>query len=166
MKKTIFLLPILLATLSISAQTKIGINNNTPAATLDIVSNNHGILIPRLSDTEIAAIASPKEGELVWASEQKCFKYFATTWKDMGTCTTGGPLGTAPLKEGKIGIGTTNPETALDVTSTSKGVLIPRIATPATAITAPIESELVWNSTRKCFQYYANNVWNNLTTCN
>lgn len=166
MKKTILLLTILLVTHNISAQTKVGINNTAPVGTLDIVSPNQGILIPRLSDAEIDAIASPKEGELVWASEQKCFKYFATTWKNMGTCTTGGPLGTAPFQEGKVGIGTTTPQTALDIASASKGILIPRIATPATAITAPVESELVWNSTRKCFQYYANNIWNNLTTCN
>jgi|GEM_PF-4103000 len=166
MKKTFFLLTVLLVTLNSTGQTKVGINNNTPVGTLDIVSTNQGILIPRLSDAEIAAIASPKEGELVWASEQKCFKYFATTWKDMGTCTSGGPLGTPPLQEGKVGIGTTSPQTALDIASASKGILIPRIAIPTAEITAPVESELVWNSTRKCFQYYANNVWNNLTTCN
>jgi len=155
-----------MASIGVFAQTKVGINNNSPIGTLDIVSNTQGILIPRLSDAEIAAIATPKEGELVWASQQRCFKYFATTWKDMGSCTTGGPLGTPPSQEGKVGIGVATPQTALDVVSTSKGILIPRIAAPATAITAPVESELVWNSTRKCFQYFSNNVWNNLTTCN
>lgn len=165
MKKNIIAL-FLLATTGIFGQTKVGINNSSPVGTLDIVSIEHGILIPRLSDAQIAAIAVPKEGELVWASEQRCFKFFATTWKNMGTCTSGGPMGTAPLQEGKIGIGTAVPETALDIASPSSGILIPRIASPASAITAPVESELVWNSTRKCFQYYADSVWNNLTTCN
>lgn len=165
MKKSMTLLLVLIAA-GVFAQGKVGINTHSPAGMLDVVSANHGLLVPRLSDAEIAAIASPKEGELVWASQQRCFKFFATTWKDMGTCTTGGPLGTAPTQEDKIGIGTSSPEVALDITSASQGILIPRIAAPATAITAPVESELVWNSTRKCFQYYANIEWKNLTTCN
>lgn len=165
MKKSITLLLMLIAT-GVFAQGKVGINTNSPVGMLDVVSANHGLLVPRLSDTEIAAIASPKEGELVWASQQRCFKFFATIWKDMGTCTTGGPLGTSPTQEDKIGIGTSSPEVALDIASASQGILIPRIAVPATAITVPIESELVWNSTRKCFQYYANTEWKNLTTCN
>ena len=65
----------------------------------------------------------------------------------------------------QVGIGNQDPKAALDVTSSSNGISIPHIACPQTDITAPEESELVWDSTRKCFKFYANGTWNNMQGC-
>ena len=49
----------------------------------------------------------------------------------------------------QIGIGTTNPQGALDVTSTTDGLLIPRVALVDTAtpvVDTPTQSELVFNT--------------------
>ena len=52
--------------------------------------------------------------------------------------------------QGQVGIGTTFPEAALDITSTNDGILIPRVAltitTSALPLTAPTVSELVYNT--------------------
>ncbi|WP_338374930.1 hypothetical protein [uncultured Flavobacterium sp.] len=50
----------------------------------------------------------------------------------------------------QVGIGTTNPNAALDITSTNDGLLIPRVAltitTAAAPLTAPSTSEMVYNT--------------------
>jgi len=57
----------------------------------------------------------------------------------------------------QIGIGTTTPanSAALDVTSTSKGVLIPRMnSTQRDAIATPANSLLIWNTSNNTFEVY------------
>lgn len=66
----------------------------------------------------------------------------------------------------QIGIGTNNPLGALDVTSNNQGMLIPRVATPETDVANPDESEIVWDSTSRCFRYYyEGDGWRDLTPC-
>jgi hypothetical protein len=59
-------------------------------------------------------------------------------------------LSTTTLLHAQIGIGTTNPQGALDITSTTDGLLIPRVslggANFATPLTTPINSELIYNT--------------------
>ena len=56
-----------------------------------------------------------------------------------------------------VGIGTTTPDATaiLDITSTSKGVLVPRLTTAQrTAITTPSQGLLVYDTDLGCFYYY------------
>ena len=53
----------------------------------------------------------------------------------------------------------------LDVSSNSKGMLFPRIVNPATAISSPVESLIVYNTTSQCFQYWNGTVWQTLGLC-
>ncbi|MGM8362423.1 hypothetical protein ACSV4D_10955 [Flavobacterium sp. ARAG 55.4] len=61
------------------------------------------------------------------------------------------------LVKAQIGIGTTSPAASsmLDIQSTSKGLLTPRMTTlQRNAITSPAESLLVFDTTEKAFYYY------------
>ncbi|MBS1587064.1 MAG: hypothetical protein JSS82_16140 [Bacteroidetes bacterium] len=61
-----------------------------------------------------------------------------------------------------IGIGTSNPDPSaiLDISSTDKGILIPRLtATQIAAINTPTEGLMVYNLDSSCYYYYNNFVW-------
>lgn len=61
------------------------------------------------------------------------------------------------FSQAQVGIGNTNPATSsmLDITSTSKGFLAPRMTTlQRTAITSPANSLLVYDTDLKSFYYY------------
>jgi len=53
----------------------------------------------------------------------------------------------------------------LDVSSKSKGVLLPRMANPATAISSPVESLIVYNTTSQCFEYWNGSQWQTVGNC-
>ena len=61
-----------------------------------------------------------------------------------------------------VGIGTTTPaaSAALDVNSTNKGILIPRMTTAQrTAIVSPTNGLMVFDTTTNTFWFYKSNVW-------
>ncbi|PQV46600.1 hypothetical protein CLV33_10998 [Jejuia pallidilutea] len=69
----------------------------------------------------------------------------------------------------QVGIGTTNPDDSsiLDVESTNKGVLVPRLTTAQrNAIVNPATSLLIFNTTTQQFEFNSNNpttpVWNSI----
>lgn len=74
-------------------------------------------------------------------------------------------LSISSLASAQVGIGNQTPLAALDVTSSTNGISIPHIACPQTEIINPTESEIIWDSTRKCFKFYADGTWNNMHGC-
>jgi hypothetical protein len=72
------------------------------------------------------------------------------------------PLKDVRAQVGNVGIGTTAPDNSalLDMTSTSMGLLIPRVtATQMNAIAAPATALLVFNTTANTFYYYDGTQW-------
>ena len=64
---------------------------------------------------------------------------------------------------GKVGIGTPNPEAALDITSTTSGILIPRMTTAERdLIAAPVLGLQIFNTTTKCFNVWLGSSWGQL----
>ena len=66
---------------------------------------------------------------------------------------------------GSFGVGTASPaaNSALDITSTSKGLLLPRLtSTQRDAISSPPSGLMIYNTTTGTFQCYANGSWTNL----
>lgn len=67
------------------------------------------------------------------------------------------------LAQGNVGIGTSNPDNnaVLDITSTSKGVLFPRLSTlQRDAIPDPIPISLtIFNTTTNCLEFYVGSKW-------
>ena len=60
----------------------------------------------------------------------------------------------------QVGINTTNPQAVLDITSTTSGVLIPRLTTDQKiAISNPATSMLVFDSNLNVFNYYNGISW-------
>ncbi|PQJ75205.1 FISUMP domain-containing protein [Polaribacter gangjinensis] len=67
----------------------------------------------------------------------------------------------------QVGIGTTNPDNsaALEINSTTKGLLIPRMTTTQrNSISSPGDGLVIYNTTVKCLEFYVGNgIWHN--TC-
>ena len=86
-----------------------------------------------------------------------------------GSAAFGSYAGTAApangiIVSGQVGIGTSSPNAsaALDVTSSTQGLLPPRIANPTT-ISTPATGLVVLNSTTGCLQYYNGASWQNVS---
>ncbi|MEY8760640.1 hypothetical protein [Chryseobacterium tongliaoense] len=96
MKNLLITLGILTTVSFTSAQ--IGINTDKPNAALDIASDKSGILIPRMTATQIEQINTPGEGELVFSTTNTGsiinsigFWYFdGTTWNPIAANNAAG----------------------------------------------------------------------------
>ena len=166
-----------------------GINTTgtPPAASagLDIDFSSKGVLIPRVqltSNTDQSTISSPATSLLVYnllpassgtTAVYTGFYYWSgTTWTPVGSWTN---TGSSLVSNGTIGIGTTAPDAAsvLDVTSSTKGLLIPRVALIRTTdvATVPVRTNslLVYNTNSANdvtpgFYYWNSNVWTRLAS--
>jgi len=60
----------------------------------------------------------------------------------------------------QVGIGTTNPDpnAILDIVSTNKGLLPPRVAN-VTAITTPVAGLMIYDNSKQCMRYYNGTIW-------
>jgi hypothetical protein len=64
----------------------------------------------------------------------------------------------------QVGIGTPNPNASavLDLNSTTKGLLSPRLTTAQrNAIVSPVAGLIIYNTTKKCIEWYDGTVWYN-----
>lgn len=189
MKKILlFLSVILTCQLFVFAQS-IGIGTNSPnlSAQLDITSNSKGLLIPRMTQAELNAIVSPAQGLMVYNTSTNSFQYYnGSLWLNIthSGIVTGivnripkfsGPWGMNPgmMTDNGNGIsintgGTTaDPSAALDVSSTTKGVLVPRMSSvQRTAITTPAAGLLVFDNSTNTFWFYNGTTWAELVAGN
>lgn len=86
---TRFLLASLLAFCSflLQAQNNVGINTNTPdaSAALDVTSTTQGMLVPRMTQTQRIAIASPATGLMIYQTDNTpgFYYYSGSSWRTM-----------------------------------------------------------------------------------
>ena len=156
MKKIIFLVLILAATLTTYSQVAVNTDNSLPdnSAMLDVKSDTAGVLIPRMTTTQRDAISSPANGLLVYVTTDSTFYYYDNNnWvkilnennTDEDWVVNGNHMSSAV--SGSVGIGTSNPDTvaALDVSDTTKGVLFPRLTTlQLLAIDNPVDGLIAY----------------------
>jgi hypothetical protein len=60
---------------------------------------------------------------------------------------------------GNLGIGTTNPQGALDVTSTTGALIGPRMTTSQRDALSPVNGMIIYNTTTNQFNFYENGSW-------
>ncbi len=87
--KTLLLIASLLLAVNL-AFSQVGINNSSPdsSAVLDLKSNsnNQGLLVPRLSSAQIAAISNPATGLLAYNTDWSLFCYYdGSNWYSLRT---------------------------------------------------------------------------------
>jgi hypothetical protein len=174
------------ACLSVTAQ-NVAINNTGAAADakamLDISSNTKGLLIPRMSQGERDAIVAPPSGLLLYNTSANSFQYFnGTIWNNLthSGIVNGVPnkvprfLGIWGLTPGLmtddgngVSINNTsavaNASALLDISSTAKGLLIPRMTSAQRmAIGAPATGLLVYDTDQDTFLFYNGTAWTGL----
>src|SRR5258705_7796420 len=112
MKQFRFLLFVLLSAI-VSVQAQVGIGTLTPAASsqLDITSTTRGLLVPRMTNAQRTAIASPAEGLLVYQTDLSSgfYAFKGGTWKILLSDENGwSTTGNAGTVDGINFIGTTD----------------------------------------------------------
>lgn len=122
--KFIILLSLMIASSVTLAQQGVAINNDgsTPnaSAMLDVKSTSRGILVPRMTSAQRAAIASPARGLMVYDNTSNTFWFYnGTAWQEMiGGGSSNWNLSSTHIysnNTGNVGIGKSNPLHKLDV---------------------------------------------------
>jgi len=123
--KTAFLIILICATFSISySQVAVNSDGSSPdaSAVLDVKSNQKGLLIPRMIESDRTNIASPAQGLMVYQTDntEGFYYYDGISWKYIGN--EGNDLWTRTSSNtvlsnstDKVGIGTPTPAMKLDI---------------------------------------------------
>ena len=140
-------------------------NSALPVAICEVSSSIKGLLIPR---TTTGSISSPATGLMIYNTSLSGLSYYnSSTWKtpcsQLATTTTGGgSLAGSP----SVGINATgaNPDITamLDVYSTTKGMLIPRMTDANRDALNPINGLILYNTTTNLLNYWNGIGWYSL----
>jgi hypothetical protein len=146
----------------------IGINTTTPDASsiLDIKANGSavGLLLPRLTVTQRdATINSLISGLIIYNTTSHTIEVATSVnlWTDVIYRTTSLASNQISFQTGGLGIGTSIPydNAVLDITSTTKGVVLPM----ATADPTGVEGMIYYNTTTNQVRVYDGTSWIVLT---
>lgn len=163
-----------------------------PSAMLDVKATDKGVLLPRVALTgsaDISTINNPQPSLLVyntglggltpagfyfWSGSQWTALAIGSPTNGSGTLNQlakwtpdGQNLGNSLLFDNgaRIGLGNTAPDPSaiLDISSTDKGILIPRMTyVQQQAISNAANGLLVFNTTSNCLDIYADGAWQSI----
>jgi len=94
MKHILWILLLVVTSITATAQVGVGTANPNSSAALDVTSTSQGFLPPRLTTSERDGITTPAEGLLIYNRTSKWVEFFnGTDWISMidGSITTSGP---------------------------------------------------------------------------
>ncbi len=102
-----------------SGSVGIGTTTPDPSAKLEIRTTNKGFLMPRLTQAQRNAIASPANGLLIYQTDNNpgFYYYNGSAWGNASYWKTNGAGTYVYYNKGNVGIGTGNPHARLQVTS-------------------------------------------------
>lgn len=125
----IIFIGVLLVSLQVNAQVGIGTTTPNNSAMLDITSTDSGILIPRMTQTQRDAIATPATGLLIYQTDNSpgFYYYNGTIWTTFGGADAdwtivGNDMYNA--NSGNVGVGTVTPTTKLHVENIGSGATL------------------------------------------
>ena len=127
MKKLLVLILLILTGYHIHAQ-NVGINTISPdtSAMLDVYATNKGFLMPRLTTSQMNAIAIPASGLIVYNTDSSAICiYTGSAWKKIAAGSSSSNYFTASASNiynnnsGNVGIGTSSPSYKLQVSGTA-----------------------------------------------
>lgn len=170
MKKIIFFF-VTLAFFGLSsayAQVGIGISNPDESSLLELSSTTKGFLPPRMTTAQRDAIPSPPEGLIIYNTDAGRLEASdGVNWLNLidGSVIVAVASGTAS-GNGTVGIGTQTPNAnaVLEIATTSKGFLPPRMtSTQRDAIASPIAGLVIYNTTTKSLEFSNGSKWIDIT---
>jgi len=170
MKKNTILTFAMLIIFGANAQLKVGDNPTTinASAILEIESTNQGLLLPRMTTTQRdASIKSPTAGLVIYNTSTNALEVvvsgsgLGSLWFNVLTGATTAVASGTSTSVGGIGVGTTTPNAnaVLDVTSTTKGVLLPRLSSDPSGVAGMV----YYNTTSNAVKLYNGTSWITLT---
>lgn len=131
-----------------------------PSAILDIASTNKGLLIPRTTQSAV----TPIEGLLIYNTSTNTIDYYnGSAWNALCTSFLDNTIGLGASAHG-IGINTSgaSPDASaiLDIASTDKGLLIPRMSSvQRNSIQSPATGLMLYNSTTDRIENWDGSAW-------
>jgi hypothetical protein len=185
-KTGILISVMILGILNVNAQS-VGIGTATPnpSAQLDISSNAKGLLIPRMTEAEKNAVNAPSQGLMLFNTTTNSFQFYnGSSWINIshsgiisGTANKvakfNGPWGLTPGMITDNGAGVSINTTAavagnsalLDISSNSKGILIPRMTSAERlVIVSPATGLMVFDNSTVSFWFYNGTAWEEFNT--
>jgi len=139
-----------------------GIGIPDPSAILDVKATDKGVLIPR---TTPAAIPGPVAGLTIYNTSTNLLNYFdGTSWREPCGVLIDNNKGIGAVAGSGVAINTTgnppHPSARLDVTHTSKGLLLPRLTSAQrNAVINPAVGLIIFNTTEGRIEYWRGNQW-------
>lgn len=169
----------------VNSDGSVGIGTLTPEASaqLDVVSTDKGVLIPRLTTEQRVGISAPATGLIVYDSGLNKFFYWnSAAWTEISTSVVANSnfaendltlsgdrihdFNNNEMNFNKVdglGIGSsvssTDPSALLDLSSTTKGFLVPRMTTIQRTSISPAEGLIIYDTTLNSLYVYNGSSW-------
>ena len=139
------------------------------SAMLDISDQIRGFLLPRMSSASRDLIQSPATGLIIYNTDSNRFSYFnGSQWVTICAFFAGSTVAGGSQPSSGMAINTTNsaadPSAMLDVSSTDKGVLIPRLTTEQRNLILPAIGLLIYNTSNNEPEFYNGIAWYQMCT--
>ena len=139
----------------IDSSGNVGIGTTSPASTLEISSSAPSLRLTDETNNTAAVFSSNNEGDAILNADLNSVQNNSAIRLRVD--------GTERMhidSNGNVGIGTTSPSAPLEVSSTTGGVIMPRMTTTEmNAISSPTDGEMIYNTTANKFYGYANGAW-------
>lgn len=153
------------------AQIGIGTLNPHESAILQVVSEDRGVLIPRLSSTERDNMPVPSEGIVIYNKTTKSLEFSnGTHWVNIRTLgqtpvlSSGTPTGNTGLL---VGGHDPDPNGMLELKSTERSFIPPRFTNNNRAnIIDPADGLMIYNLDTRCYQTFDGNANAWIDLCN